>query len=120
MLRTTKLQHSHPYFSARPLKVLAVLKTWVMNSFPLPIASLSDLEAIRANRGKEPRQAFVIQLREAVEEWRRRHNPKLAVRFGYRKCGCTRSTVRRSICIRWRSWEQGMGDQLSVDRTPAC
>jgi hypothetical protein len=25
-----------------------------------------------ANLGKEPRKAFVIQLREAVEEWRRR------------------------------------------------
>ena len=25
-----------------------------------------------ANRGKEPRQVFVIQLREAEEEWRRR------------------------------------------------
>jgi hypothetical protein len=26
-----------------------------------------------ANLGKEPRQAFVLQLREAVEEWRLRH-----------------------------------------------
>ena len=26
-----------------------------------------------ANLGKEPRQVFVIQLREAVKEWRRRH-----------------------------------------------
>jgi len=26
-----------------------------------------------ANLGKEPRRVFVIQLREAVEEWRRRH-----------------------------------------------
>ena len=26
-----------------------------------------------ANLGKEPRKAFVIQLREAVEEWRHRH-----------------------------------------------
>ena len=26
-----------------------------------------------ANLGKEPRRAFVIQLREAVEEWRLRH-----------------------------------------------
>ena len=26
-----------------------------------------------ANLGKTPRRVFVIQLREAVEEWRRRH-----------------------------------------------
>ena len=26
-----------------------------------------------ANLGKEPRRVFVIQLREAAEEWRRRH-----------------------------------------------
>ena len=26
-----------------------------------------------ANLGKEPRKVLVIQLREAVEEWRRRH-----------------------------------------------
>jgi len=31
-----------------------------------------------ANLGKEPRRAFVIQLREAVEEWRRRRPPKLS------------------------------------------
>jgi hypothetical protein len=27
-----------------------------------------------ANLGKEPRQVFVIQLREAVKEWGRRHS----------------------------------------------
>jgi hypothetical protein len=27
-----------------------------------------------ANLGKDPRQAFVIQLREAVKEWGRRHS----------------------------------------------
>jgi len=26
----------------------------------------------RANMGKEPREAFLVQLREAREEWRRR------------------------------------------------
>ena len=30
-----------------------------------------------ANLGKEPRQVFVIQLREAVEEWRRRQRASL-------------------------------------------
>ena len=30
-----------------------------------------------ANLGKEPRKAFVIQLREAVEEWHRRHSTSL-------------------------------------------
>jgi hypothetical protein len=30
-----------------------------------------------ANLGKAPRQAFVVQLREAVEEWRRRHSDSL-------------------------------------------
>jgi len=30
-----------------------------------------------ANLGKEPRKAFVIQLREAVEEWRCRHPTRL-------------------------------------------
>ena len=30
-----------------------------------------------ANLGKEPRQVFVIQLREAVEEWRHRHSDSL-------------------------------------------
>jgi len=30
-----------------------------------------------ANLGKEPRQVFVIQLREAQDEWRRRHPPSL-------------------------------------------
>ena len=30
-----------------------------------------------ANLGKEPRQVFVIQLREAVEEWRRRQRGTL-------------------------------------------
>jgi hypothetical protein len=28
-----------------------------------------------ANLGKEPRQVFVIQLREAVKEWSRRRHP---------------------------------------------
>ena len=27
-----------------------------------------------ANHGKEPRQVFAIQLREAVKEWRQRHS----------------------------------------------
>jgi hypothetical protein len=31
-----------------------------------------------ANHGKEPRQVFVVQLREAAEEWRRRHAPKFS------------------------------------------
>ena len=30
-----------------------------------------------ANLGKEPRKAFVIQLREAAEEWRCRHPTRL-------------------------------------------
>jgi len=30
-----------------------------------------------ANLGKEPCRVFVIQLREAVEEWRRRHPTRL-------------------------------------------
>jgi hypothetical protein len=30
-----------------------------------------------ANLGKRPRRVFVIQLREAVEEWRRRHPTRL-------------------------------------------
>jgi hypothetical protein len=30
-----------------------------------------------ANLGKEPRQVFVIQLREAEKGWRRRHSDKL-------------------------------------------
>ena len=31
----------------------------------------------RANMGKEPREEFVVQLREAREEWRRRGPPRL-------------------------------------------
>jgi hypothetical protein len=56
-----------------------------LKQLPARLKKMSDTELLRyrrsarymctpeANLGKPPRKAFVIQLREVREEWRRRH-----------------------------------------------
>ena len=58
---------------------------WTLEALRARLRRMSDGDLLRfgraarymcspeANLGKEPRKAFVIQLREAVEEWRCRH-----------------------------------------------
>src|SRR5215472_3904063 len=54
-----------------------------------------------ANLGKEPRKVFVIQLREAVEEWRRRRPVSLRLRVHYHKYGGTARASEKTWPPSW-------------------